>query len=99
MANKKISLFYSQKQWAEIDTRIEELGRKSTQHYIINQLFELNKIADECEDCFDGEIEKIRRVYGLPDNSIKLLCELSDKIKLPPSTIVSRFIINPLLIK
>lgn len=96
--NKRISLFYSKKQWVQIEFLAKKTGRKSTQHYIISQIAELDKIVNECEDCFNNERITERRVYSLPEISRTMLEDLSKKTGLPPSTIISRFIINPLFI-
>jgi hypothetical protein len=95
---KRISLYYSTNQWSKINERVKLKGRKTAQSYIINQINELHKTVLECEDCFNNDRTHEKRVYSLPNSTLDVLNKLSEKTGLPPSTIVSRFIINPLLI-
>lgn len=95
----RLFLSYTKREWLLIENAIEKSGKKNgVISYIIEETKKLD-LADAMLEDENGEsltcIEK--RQFYPPPTSAKILNDLSEKLKIPPSTIVSRLIINPLL--
>jgi len=75
------------------------MGKKSVLNYLVS---EIKNLDDSFLNHHPFEEEKLsveKRTYYPPDNSIEILNKLSGKLKIPPSTIVSRLLLTPLLKK
>lgn len=100
MIPKKDRLFlsYTKREWILIERAIEISGKRNG---VISFIIEETKKLDiDCSDLLDKKnnltcVEK--RQFYPPPSSAKILNDLSQRLGIPPSTIVSRLIINPLL--
>lgn len=94
----KITL--SSKQWNKIDNAVIKSGKKNIHSYIVSQLHELENL---CRDGEDIEIEFAKRqlkIFWLTPSSMDKIEKISCKTGIKDfSTIISKFIINPLLLK
>lgn len=95
----RIYLSYTRREWILIERAIEKRGKKNgVISYIIE---EATKLDLDLSDLTGKAGKKLicveKRQYYPPSSSIKILNDLAEKINIPPSTIVSRLIINPLL--
>lgn len=100
---KPIDLRHYKKEWKIIDKRIKELGARNTIHnYLHNKMQSLAKDYNYCPDCIleslsDKYTEKKR--HHVPLDIYNVFKEISDKSKVPLTTIIDRLIIAPLLIE
>lgn len=99
---KPIDLRHYKKEWKIVDKRIKELGARNTIHnYLHNKMQSLAKDYNTCPDCIleslsDKGTEKKR--HHVPMDIYNVFKDISQKSKVPITTIVDRLIIAPLLI-
>lgn len=94
----RLTLMYTNQQWIKIDDAAIKAGKKGTLNYIILKIRELENECEVCPDCLKEKlVNKQRRIYPLSDTAIEIVSSLEERLGIPPSTIVSRLILNPLL--
>lgn len=92
----RIVCSYSERDWILIEHMIQLMGKKSVLNYLISEIKTLEALNESLLDC-GTFIKKEKKQFYPPEGSAKILSALSKKLSLAPSTIVSRFILNPLL--
>lgn len=99
MAKKfRIVCSYTPREWVLIEAGVRLLGKKSTINYLISEIKNLETLSGRLQDITDKSFMKPqKRQFYPPAESEEILTELSKKLKLPPSTIVARLLLNPLL--
>lgn len=97
--NSRIVLSYTNREWIIIEKSIEDTGNKNgVASHIIKEVSKLDHILQDITEENKVAITKItKRQYYPPQSSLDKLIYISNKLNIPPSTIVSRLIINPLL--
>lgn len=95
----RLVLSYTEREWSIIDRAISKSGnRNGVISHIIKGINNLDVPLDiEVGEKYSTKIK--RREYYPPDNSFEVLTKVAEKTNLRPSTIVSRLIINPLLLE
>lgn len=99
---KKIRIIcsYTEREWILIDGRISQMGKRSTLTHLIAEIKKLDKLCDFLENSIEEKkIAVKKREFYPPPDSIKILERLCEATGLKPSTLVSRLIINPLLLQ
>lgn len=99
LKTKRLVLSYTAREWIFIENSISKSGNKNG--VISHIIKEVSKLDCECNDVTEENKESLtkikKRQFYPPDLSIDILERLAKKLNIPPSTIVSRLIINPLL--
>ena len=96
----RVILHYTEREWLLIEGAIERSGnRNGVASHIIKGINNLDKPIDITEENKKRLTKIKRREFYPPDNSYETLMNISTKLNLRPSTVVSRLIINPLLLK
>lgn len=97
----RLVLNYTTREWLIIEKAISKSGnRNGVISHIIKGINNLDVSMENITEDNKKYMTKIKRKdFYPPDKSYEVLMELSGKLNLRPSTIVSRLIINPLLLE
>jgi len=97
MKDKRVKPSFSKSQWQKIE---DVLGEKSVKVYITSELLKMDKICDQidkielCQNCQE------ERKFALGNSSWEAIERIKEKTGIKdPSTIISRLILTPLLLK
>jgi hypothetical protein len=95
----RLHLTYSKREWVIINDRITASGNKNgVISHIIKEAKSLDVLSDELENKKDLPNLEKKQFYP-PDHTFESIKRLSQLLGIKPSTLVSRFIISPLLTK
>lgn len=98
MAKKnRIVCSYTRREWILIEHKIKLLGKKSVFHYLISEIKALDVECEKLQKVSEEFSVVEKRQYYPPNETQEILDRLSEKMNLPPSTIVSRLLLSPLI--
>lgn len=90
---------YSKREWNQIEAGAKESGKSEVINYLISEIKKLESSYLNYHPVEESLLPPKARGFYLPPESQKIIIRLSDKLKIKPSTLVSRLILNPLLKK
>lgn len=93
----RIVCSYTKREWILIEHRIKMLGKKSVLNYLVSEIKLLDSELETLTKVLPEFAIVEKRQYYPPINTQEILEKLSEKMQLPPSTIVSRLLLSPLL--
>lgn len=98
----RVKITHTQEQWRLINTALANSGIKNIPKYIKKELMKIDKISagmeaiSDCENCGNRE----QKIFWIADPSNQIIERLKAKTGImDTSSIIAKFIINPLLLK
>lgn len=99
LKRNRIILSYTGREWLQIQSEIEKLGKKQPIQFLISESKTLQTSFLNFHPFPENLLHVEKKSLYPPDETFEILKNLSDKLKQPPSTLVARLIFNPLLKK
>ena len=96
----RIKITLTEQQWKRVQNNIKNLGKKDLQSHITSEINQLNKLCNKLEDSKPCVECKQQKIIWLSEYSSEMIDNIAKKTGISnPGLIVSKFIINPLLLK
>lgn len=97
----RLKITHTRVQWGKINDALNQQGIKSISTHITKELVRIEQSVDRMEaisDCSTCGVKE-QKIFWLNDSSIKIITRLKDKTGMDAGSIISNFVINPLLLK
>lgn len=93
----RIICSYTKREWILIEHQIKLLGKKSVLNYLMSEIKMMDTEFENLTAVTSSFSNVEKRQYYPPDETQEILEKLSKKMNIPPSTLVSRLLLTPLL--
>ncbi len=96
--NPRLHFQYTQKEWAIIEKKIKKAGKTNLNSFLRGNVHKIDGIYESCSDCVKEAIgPTVKKTAAIPAELHKTICQLAYKLDVPPSVLVARVILDPLL--
>ncbi len=93
----RLIVSYTRREWILIEHQIKLRNKKSVLNFLISEIKNLDAECENLQPAIGQFAEIDKRQYYPPNDTQEILERLSEKMKIPPATIVSRLLLSPLL--